>query len=403
MRVAILTALESFDDAYSVKRVIVDQVHMLAAAGHDVVLYVKQGFHDTYGSLPCIAELELPGFMHRDYERTAREFVERFGQGELNGYDAIFEHDLYFLDQHKGYRAGIRQVAPTTTAKWFHWTHSVPREVMDARGMPGHTYIALNRESVPELAAMYSISEDQVEVCYNPTDVTDLLSRETAELVQELDLLNCDYLGVLPFPIGRLRQKGVQLAVPYYAGISKHGYRVKVLLCASRTKSAEAQRELAKWEQEFQRTVAHTQCYVEWASRVRPQWNEFTPNRVVRELMGLSNLFIWPTIGEACSLAIAEARTSGGPFCVLPESRVAGMREFSDEDSYLCYWQDGPWQQKVFRQPDDVATEIVAKCDLARYRRRLRRQYEWSRPGIWRRMLKPILDRRCPGPAGETW
>lgn len=394
MRVALLTALESFDDAYSVKRVIVDQAKMLAAAGHDVVLYVKQGFHSTYGTLPCIATVQLPGYMHGDHERTRREFVERFGGDELTSYDAILEHDLYFLDQHKGYRMGIRDIASRTKAKWFHWTHSVPRPIMDAKGMEGHVYISLCHESVPTVAEMYSIPEDQVEVCYNPSDITDVLSPETAALVEETNLLDCDILGVLPFSIGRLKQKGIQLAAAYYAGIGKHGDRVKVLLCASRTTRNQA--EVDRWDQEFAQ-LGPSRCEFLWMNRLRPQWSEFAPNRVVRELLGLSNLFIWPTIGEACSLAIAEARTSGGPFCVLPESRVAGMREFSDEDAYLCYWQEGHWQRKVFRQPDDVAKEILARCDLDRYRRRLCRQYAWSRRGIWEQQLKPLLERRCPG------
>ena len=38
MRVALLTCLHAFDDAYSVTRVIRDQVRMFQRAGHEVTL-----------------------------------------------------------------------------------------------------------------------------------------------------------------------------------------------------------------------------------------------------------------------------------------------------------------------------------------------------------------------------
>lgn len=395
MRVAILSVLEDLGDALSIKRVVVDQVAQFQAAGHSVIVYVKQGFHATHGTLPCIADVKLPGWMDGDHARVAREFVERFGHGELASYDAIICHDLYFLDRHMGYRQGIREMHDRVKAKWFHWSHSVPRPQRDAKGILGHVYIALNHEDVVGVAQMYDVPRESVEVCYNPADITDVLSSDTAALVNAHDLLNADFLGVLPFPIGRLNQKGVDRAVGYYTGIARRGHRVKVVLCASRCDSG--QKELQQWEAAFAKVTDGTTCEVIWAPRSQPAWMAVTPNRVVRELMGLSNLMLWPTIGEACSLAIAEARASGGPFLVLPESRVHGMREMADEDTYLCYWQKGHWREKEFREPQDVADEILRECDLERFQRRLRRQWEWSRRGLWERHLKPLLERRCPG------
>lgn len=409
MRIAILSTLPDFDDALSIKRVVVDQVKMFQAAGHEPTLYVKQGFLPTHGTMSCISSVQLPGHMVREKEKPEtrheicrRDFVQRFGRGELERYDAILTHDLYFLDTHQGYRSGIREicassdlVGPKIRGKWFHWSHSTPRPPAgDPTWVSGHTYIALNTEDIKPVAAMYKAPLDAVEVCHNPADVSDVVSDASGSVVQEFDLLNADFLGVLPFPIGRLDQKGVHRAVDYYAAIARRGFRVKVVLCASRC--GDRMKLLSDWEAAFEAKTKGTTCQVIWMPRARPQWVDTTPNRVVRELMALSNLFIWPTIGEACSLAIAEARASGGPFCVLPESRVSGMREMVDEDGCLVYWQDGFWRDRKFRQADDVAAEILRQ-DLERFIRRLRRQWEWSRGGIWARQLRPLLERRCPG------
>lgn len=374
MRVAILTALHSFESAYSPGKIIRDQVWMLERAGIEVVLYVKQGFDPKHGTLPCIAPVQVPGFMGRPVQTVASDFEARM-LPELASYDAILAHDLFFLDMFRGYREGIRLVAPKIPARWFHWTHSTPRPQREAEGVPGHAFIALNHESVPSLAKMHSIPESAVRVVWNSSDVTDLLSPEAKGVVDELKLLDCDILGVLPFSVGRAKDKGIDKAMRVYARLGDN-FRVKVFLAGCRMNMGKPRSEKARLDAEFKELGIEYW----WATDVRPRWLEFVPNKVVRELTALSNLFLWATRGEACSLAIAEARTSGGPLVVLPEKGVQGMTEFSDEDCLLTDFSD----------PAKCAAAVEQL--LPRWVRRLRRQHDWSRDGIWEKQLRPLLS-----------
>lgn len=397
MKVAILSALHSFDDAYSVTRVMRDQVSQLEAAGHDVTWYVKQGFETKWGSHPSISPLTLPGYMHGKADVVKAEFIERF-KDELQPYDAVLCHDLWFAPMlgWEGYREGIREVAPTTKAKWFHWTHSTPHCGLkgNPRSVPGHIFVALNHDAIEATKKAYST--ENVEVLWNPSDVTDMLSPEARVIVHKTNLLDCDVLGVLPFPIGRLESKGISKAMEIYGAIAKLR-RVHVLLCGGRADQVSKARMktiggatfapgrwMPYWTEAFNKLgVKHW-----WAHELNPSWTDRVPNSVIRELMPLSNLFIWPTKGEACSLAIAEARTSGGPLVVLPEKGVHGMNEFSDEDCVLVDLLG--WERFV---------ESAILFRMERFERRLRRQYQWTRKGLWESQVKPMLERRCPG----TW
>jgi len=390
MRVALLTCLHAFDDAYSVTRVIRDQVRMFQRAGHEVTLFCKQGFDPSCGTIPEISSISLPGFMGRKMELVRDEFVARFGTGLLEPYDIVVCHDLWFAPMlgWDGYREGIRLVAPRTKAVWFHWTHSTWRPLKgNPVGEPGHVFISLNKDAVVGISEMYSVPKEAIEVIYNPSDVTDLLSPDSQRVVAETRLLDADVLGVLPFPIGRIESKGIAIAMRVYAELARKRM-VNVLLCGGRADRAGP--KAARWGKDFTEVAAGTSLRWFWAHELKAaggRWNPCIPNRVVRELMGLSNLFLWPTQGEACSLAIAEARTAGA-LVVLPKHRVEGMKEFSDEDCLLVDWS-----------ADFDVTAALVEAQLERFVRALRRRRAWSRDGIWFDQMKPMLERRAKG----TW
>lgn len=402
MRVAIISSLPSFQSYYSVARCIRDQVTMLERAGHEVTLYVKQGFNPKWGTLACVSDsVFTPGIQVVDKTGQANEFAKRFGKGELLGYDAIFTHDAVFLESMRGYRDAIRRIEPDVPGHWFHWTHSVPQRKRGAgwNGMEGHTYISLCQEHVDALCGMYRITPQQVGVIWNPTDAADLFSEATQAVIRDHELLDADILAVLPFSTGRLKQKGIQRAVEYYCELARLGYRVKVLLCNALAHGPGLAPKTVH-EPIFDKWAADLPIDILWMSDIRPDWVHYTPNEVIRELQMIANLFIYPTIGEGFSLAIGEANV-GGAFMVLPESRVAGMKELSegDPDTFLCYWQEGPWQKKRFKAAKTVAAEIKAfgPGTLDHHVGRNRRRWRLSRDRIWREMYLPVLTKHCPG------
>lgn len=403
MRIAILTGLPSFEPYYSVARCVRDQVAMLEAAGHDVRLYVKVGFNPSFGALPCIAPVKTPGFMNvegRTTESIAKEFDLAFGQGELNDYDAVFTHDFMFLPSLIGYREGVRLVAPKTKAKWFHWSHSVPRLLRPgAEAIPGHIYISLIQEHVPGIMEMYKASADMVEVVWNPSDVLDTMDGEARGLAMDLELLDTDILGVLPFSIGRIDQKGIDVAIQIYAELSKT-WRVKVLLCNSLSGDDSGRKKVDLWDKKLKDLIDKVGPRKDafswwWMSRAVPEFGKWTPNETIRDLQRISNLFIYPTIGEGFSLAIGEALASGGPLCVLPKRAVKGMEELEKLGGVLLVdWREKPWPAPI--RPIPELTRKVADS-VGPGVHRLRRQYALSRAGVWKRQLEPALKKHVQG------
>lgn len=401
MRVGILTALPSFEPYYSVARCVRDQVAMLTAAGIDVRLYVKVGFNPTFGTLPCIAEAKTPGFMTvegRTQETVAQEFAKVYGHGELEQYDAVFTHDFMFLPSLRGFRDGVKLIAPTVKKpKWFHWSHSVPRSLGAAgQAIDGHIYVALAKDHIQGVMDMYHAALEQVHVVWNPSDILDTVDSRTRGVAEQLRLLDTDILGVLPFSIGRLNQKGIEVALPIYAELS-HRYRVKVLLCNSLSDLVEGQIARAEWDVKLKTLVAAVKpgdFQWWWMSEVVPGWARYTPNEVIRDLFRLSNLMVYPTIGEGFSLAIGEALSSGGPLCVLPEKGVKGMEELAELGGVqLVSWRNKPWREdKTLRSTTELANEID-DGRLSPYVQRLHRQWALSRTGIWEKQLNPMLDK----------
>lgn len=398
MRIAILTGLASFEPYYSVARCVSDQAAILESLGHEATVYVKKGFNPAFGTLPCIAQKRVPGFMlarGRTHEKTANEFERELGSGELDGYDAIFTHDFMFLPSLAGYRDGVKAIHARCRAKWVHWSHSVPRSLSAAASaIPGHFYVSLAEEHVQGVVKMYGAEPGMVRVVWNPSDVLDTVDHRVRAIVESLELMDTDILGVLPFSIGRLDQKGVNHALPMYAALSGFGYRVRVLLCNSLTDDQEGEAKRDEWDMRLKEEVAKV-CPGDfryyWMSQVNQDWKRWTPNVVIRDLQRLSNLFIYPTIGEGFSLAIGEALSSGGPLCVLPEQGVRGMHELSRMGGvHLLRMRDRPWPAPVLPYRD-LAEKISLDDRLKSSVERLRRQFALSRAGIAKAHYAPLL------------
>jgi hypothetical protein len=301
-----------------------------------------------------------------------------------------------FLPSLIGYREGVKLVAAKIKAKWMHWSHSVPQKSLGegSEAIPGHVYVALAHEHIEGVARMYGCSAELVPVVWNPSDILDTIDSRARLIADQLDLLDCDILGVLPFSIGRIDQKGIHHALQLYAALSKKR-RVKVLLCNSLSGTEEAQKNVEMWDRRMKEqvdAVGPGDLSWWWMSRVMEQWDRWTPNEVIRDLQRLSNVFIYPTIGEGFSLAIGEA-LAAGPLCILPQEGVRGMRELEALGGVLLLrLRNKPWrEEKDIRPREELAAEI--EPHLEPHVSRLRRQYALSRGGIWKRMLEPAISK----------
>lgn len=123
----------------------------------------------------------------------------------------------------------------------------------------------------------------------------------------------------------------------------------------------------------------------------RNQWRYTVPFRVVRELMTMSNLFIFPSVSECCSLIQAEAAITGGKFVVLNRDFPA-MVEFG-HPTCLTYEfsKNDPDRNPIYYEC--VAREILAniRSESTIMVTTKARNELYNRDRIFREQLEPLL------------
>ena len=411
MNVAILTTLQNLDSKYSVATIVKSQVKMLATAGHNVHLLTIDSFQ-TDEVLPCVAHSVIPTLPLVDYsaiDEVSGEFDEQVGKVNKalcaffkeNDIDVVITHDWIFIGWFLPHNAAMRQVAVNCpNVKWLHWIHSGPSQRIQGlqgprqllqKTMLNSKLVFLNYTDVPRLAKMYDCSEQDIEVVYNPIDVADLwnFSEETRYILEKVDCTSTDVLVVFPASLSPGKQHSK--AIKVVAGLKEAGMSVHLLFCNSWSNCDEANnyiwqmKELATvWELEEDEVV--------FTSTLHKDLELGVARRTVTELLQLSNLFILPSLSEACSMVLLEAAAAGN--LLLLNEDFPAMREFGRSD---CLY--GKFSSVIFKTTyhDErgyfagLAQEIQHKLQQSPLSMKRRILREFSSESIYKNQLEPIL------------
>ncbi len=377
-KVAILTSLVDFSPAYSLCGIILDQARMLKRAGYDYDLLVLKNFNQEHAK-----EVEAEGLSIKyvlpqtrlvDYDaKKPPEETRTDGQGNvvkgfeeqaayhregdpslgttgyryiLSEYDTIITHDLMFLSWHLVQNKAIRDCIEMFPEKnWLHWVHSGPSSPPDGTcypttlrysAAPHSTYVYLNYSHVNEYALMIKATKKTVRTVYNPKDVREVWGFDTLthHMIDEYNLLDHQILQVYPFSTPRWRDKGIKQLLRIFGFWKKQKVKAKLVLVNAHCNSSRDKPEVEAIENyakmcglELDEDVILT---ARFADQVGDKMLRYTvPFRTVRELVMISNMFIFPSISECCSLIQAEA-SMAGKFMVLNRD-FRPMLEFCTE------------------------------------------------------------------------
>lgn len=412
MRVAILTDLERMDDAYSVCSVVRDQMRIFNDYGVTHTLFVRKRFH---GDIPQSTQSVLthikPYHYDEDEEPLTRfkEEVDSLVSGDsrgvgyraaLTGCDTVITHDLVNSSWNLPHNRAIRKVASECPKKWFHWCHSNVGTHHDHVRYPSSMkYEAMDGTYVfPNEAAAARASEvihgSKTAVCYNPRDVRDLFSfsRETTHLIRAWDLFDHDIMQVYPFVMPRWREKGVPHLLTLFGDIKRRHKRVKLILV-----NAQADSDFGRQEIEIIRAKAR-RCRLEegvdyFLTSMVPfeGWARTVPQSVVHDLMVMSNVFVFPSAIECCSLVQAEAAVMGK--LLVLNSDYAPMFEYATQTTMAYpFSQNDPDKDGVFYKR--VAGLLAAELEKDRIltQKTYSQNCVCNRDWIWKNQLKPLLE-----------
>ncbi|HEY4687703.1 MAG TPA: glycosyltransferase [Anaerolineae bacterium] len=342
---------------------------------------------------------EVTSRFHVLRDRIAARLRER-----LAGIDVLIAHNVFTLHKNLALTAALNQLSHQPTNQltnqptnlrfigWHHdfaWTNPLYRkELHDGepwellrRPWPGVRHVTVSESRRRELAALYRIEESRIAVVPPGIDPAEFFSWQplTRAIVDRLNLLDADVILLLPARI--TRRKNIELAVRVVAALRRQtGLDARLIVTGppgahNPANDAYLQNLLALRREGDLERAAHFlyELDVPGASHL--------PDAVIGDLYMLADALLFPSQQEGFGIPVLEAGLARLPaFC----ADIAPLRETGAE---LAHYFDAN------ADPSEVAALIADVLESDRpglLRRRVRREYTWSR--IFRDRVRPLLE-----------
>lgn len=412
--IAILTTFYEFSSAYSLCSVVESQLIALVKHGYRTILFVHDNFVGE-SNVPKGVEIRkvIPRFKLIDYsghQNVTEDFNEQVETAyqtlkeHTKDIDIIIEHDLIFQGWFLPYCVAIHKLADETNIKWFHWVHSVPNLMPNGLEYP-HTLryrlprnsklVYLNNHQIIRAAESYGAYPKDVRIIYNSVDprLFQQLDTFVIQLINEYDLLSADFLQVYPVSTPRMVEgKGLKHLINIFGALKKNGKRVRLIVCNAHA-NADKEKELIEEMYDFAITKGLNKLDLIFTSLKDKEYELGVPRHIVSQLFQLSNLFIFPTTSENCSLILLEAMLSKN-ILVLNDS-VPQLREFGGEDA--LYFKFGGLDEKTdISNPDnyynDIAKIIISEMSVNKALKgsnKIKQQFNYDY--IFKNQIEPLF------------
>jgi len=427
-RVAILTNFNSCDQAYSLNRVVQDQIKMLTKAGYEpIVIVAKASLWDNppenYG-LPGVELRYVPNVPVSNEVKTDETFDQdvislRSAIAEaLEGVDVVLTHDIIYQPAALKHNVASRMIAKEKpNLLWLHWIHSAtsPYTLINLRDyfkdeylnvlqtpFPNSFYIFFNDYSIPRIAKNFGVGEEDVKVVHHPTDYCRFFRFSPAleEIVDDKKMLFADAICVFPARLDRGKQ--VEMAIKIMASLKKLGRSVKMIVVDFHSTGGD--------KVTYREELKH--IGIDWGlnedellftSDLRPEWKYEVPQEIVSQLQVMANVFVMPSKSESYSLVTQEAALAfsvgvlNSDFPPFRDIFGSGpfYQQFSSNIDALT-GQDGETTTKYENEKgymEDIARKINYELSFNRvltWNMRLRK--ERNLEAIFRNELEPLIN-----------
>lgn len=348
-RVAILTHFPKSDPAFSLNHVVQDQIAMLVDHGYRPRVLVTESRNwkekpDNY-ALAGVELVELP--RTRGLEPDAMKDVPVVYEAlndALKDIDVVLAHDIIYLPSTRVINAAAFQVArENPSVKWLHWVHSAARvAAMFAMkeletgiehqicSWPNANVVCFNHMAMERLADHFGCAESDVRVVPHPFDACRFfgLSDLASDIYKSLELHQADFICTLPVRLDHGKQ--VEWVIRIMSRIKAAGDSIRLIVMdfhsQDETRSdyrSELKSIASMWNVDEDELV--------FLSEYSKSSRRHSPRSLVRELLTLSSVFIFPSRSETYSLAVQEAAITGN-LLVLNED-FPPMRELYGENA----------------------------------------------------------------------
>jgi glycosyltransferase involved in cell wall biosynthesis len=337
MRILILTNLTVVDQMLSIASVVQDQCTMLVRHGHEVHVAVNSScgdcdavarFFGVASSLMFpfeLLEYQSPGHAIEHNKVHVQSVCDALWWRVLE-YDVVFTHDLVFSAFNLPCAEAIRLLsAETKHVRFYHWVHSVPTvraEWWDlCRYGDNHSLVYLNDVDVRHVADIWRCDTCRISVIPPACDPRIFweFSEETWTFIDSLPaLMTASFVQIYPASGDRLESKGLRQLLAVFGAVKRAGASVCLVVADSHVTGARKRQD-----REYYRRIAerHGLTPAEFCfSSDEDHGGHETglPRRMLRELMLLSDVFVFPSRGESFGKCLYESAMTG----VLPVLNV---------------------------------------------------------------------------------
>lgn len=328
-KVVIFTTFSDIAEAYSLNRVVQNQLKMLLDHDYEPSLIVAESFipkgiyedpRITIKKIPLVPvhnEIKKDPTFDDDVNKLAVALEE-----VLKDADVVLTHDIIYQNAALKHNFASRKIADKfPKLRWLHWIHSATSPVtlanlrnyfseeylqLVSKPFPNSYYVFFNHYSIPRIADNFGVSEDVVRVVHHPSDLSEVygLTPEVYELARKKKIFSADAICVYPIRLDRGKQ--VEYVIKTMACLKEFDLKVRVIIADFHSTGGDK----VTYRDELKAMAIDWGLNDEeiiWTSEALDEWKVELDHKHVMALMRLSNVFIMASVSESYSLITQEA------------------------------------------------------------------------------------------------
>ena len=330
--IGILTNYTNYDRAYSLCGVTATQIKALKKHNYPVTVIVNDGFppddpytEDILRFIPnvrCYNEIKIDDTFQKDVDDI---YLKLKAIVEERGIQTFLTHDLIYQPAYLKVNHAARKLAKEfTNITWLHWIHSAtsPRILNDITlksndylntlqtPFPKSFVVYPNSYEIPRVARNMGYEEDQIKVVNHATDIYSFFDFHplSQKLCETFDILSADIIGCYPLRLDRGKQP--EYVIKIFKALKDNGCKVRLLIIDFHSTGGDKityREELIR----LRDSLGLSPSEVIFTSQVEKELHLSSPQKLVRDMMLISNVFVLPSKSETYSLVVQEAGLCG--------------------------------------------------------------------------------------------
>jgi len=408
MKVAILSHFQSFAPSYALAVGWHERAVMMKYFGIDFTFFTAKNCPDgLYPNQYSILKT-IPG--SRPFEFKVEQFTEQYIE-LLHDFDVVLTADLIY--QRKGnflaYNQAMRNAAKEIKAWWCHWIHSSwtqrpgtlrHPESLRYTMMDRSFLVYLNEAEAPNLQQMYETTMDNIRVVHNPKDPRVFFDMHpfSVKIIHNLQLWNKEAVCIFPHCSTRMDAKGIDGVINVMSALKRIGISVGIVFANANARKVQMEIKEKKAFMESKGLIENEDyMFTHDIDTYKPM-----PRKVIRDLLKISNIFVFSSWRETTGNAFQEAQITDN--LLILNKNLPCLQELARKDYRAIYvdfsfktpgredGKTGDFQMVNYHPDENIYFDLLASREIVPRLPDVRHRWAFSFERIWFTQFKPLLE-----------